>query len=83
MIKVAQLVKKFTGVMESERLLSCSKSHPFVPELREINPFHTYSISARSVSNIIPPQRAHPNKLLSYFPSKILYAFLISPPHTP
>jgi hypothetical protein len=48
--KVAQLVKKFTGVVESERLLSCSKSPSFVPNLVQIHPVHTNSISARSVS---------------------------------
>jgi len=39
MIKVAELVRKFTGVVASERLLTCSKSPSFVPNFREINPF--------------------------------------------
>jgi len=50
MTRVAQIVKKFTGVVESEKLLSCSKSPSFVPNLRQINPVHPNSISARSIS---------------------------------
>jgi hypothetical protein len=46
LMKEAQLVKKFTGVVESKRLLSCSKSPSFVPNLRQINPVHTNTISA-------------------------------------
>jgi hypothetical protein len=50
MVRVAQLVRKFTDVVEPiRRSLSCSESTLFVPNLKQINPVHTNFISARSV----------------------------------
>ena len=76
----SQIAKKFSAFYGNQNFITAFTKAPPVPILNQINPLQS---PTKIHFNILLPSTPRSSKLAlsSYFPTKILYALLVSPIH--